>query len=528
MVQSRDAYSTLILDGDKAGLFSAVSSAFVIDIQSKLEPDPNDMTAAYMKILINAVNGSLFPDADPGDVAWTGPPPGIVTVQGLLYASLATSLFAVFVAALGKQWVNRYIRNHGGSAAEKSRNRQRKLDGFEKCHFHLVIESLPIMLQLAVLLFGCALSRYLWTISRPIAGIILAFALLGVTIYIFLTLAATIHYNCPYQTPPSVIARAVTRYLSHSNSTFARSLRSLVIPIPSVANLRKFLTRLRSGVRHVARVFGCAPVETAGTEHIPPAAVTEPPTRIFKDIVDSWDECKADVRCVSWVLESITDMDVILSTVRFAADTIWYPEIAGALSSHTLANLFLDCLLDGKIIPGKLEHAASIGMALASVLSVQLSIEPESETLQALCQRLRGHLQWERPPAGPGLMSSLVVAALRFVAILSYDPPGVTGWMVKFLVDSVPDQISTAHKLWLSRVVLQTFWRYQYVGKLVDGLRISRIQWLFMKLMADDGRSVAILRTNCFLIAAISLGLQINFRDLYAPNNMYVVPHSWH
>ena len=299
MVQSRDAYSTLILDGDKAGLFSAVSSAFVIDIQSKLEPDPNDMTAAYMKILINAVNGSLFPDADPGDVAWTGPPPGIFTVQGLLYASLATSLFAVFVAALGKQWVNRYIRNHGGSAAEKSRNRQRKLDGFEKWHFHLVIESLPIMLQLAVLLFGCALSRYLWTISRPIAGIILAFALLGVTIYIFLTLAATIHYNCPYQTPPSVIARAVIGYLSHDNFTFARPLRSLVISLPSIPNLRAFFTRLGSGVRRVARVFGCAPVATAATEQIPLAAVMEPPARIFKDVVVDWEECKADIRCVS-------------------------------------------------------------------------------------------------------------------------------------------------------------------------------------------------------------------------------------
>ena len=145
------------------------------------------MTAAYMKILIHAVNASLFPDADPGAVVWTGPPPGTVTVQALLYASLATSLFAAFVAVLGKQWINRYIRNRGGSAAEKSRDRQRKLDGFEKWHFHLVIESLPVMLQLAVLLLGSALSHYLWTISRPIAGMILAITLLGLAIYVFLT-----------------------------------------------------------------------------------------------------------------------------------------------------------------------------------------------------------------------------------------------------------------------------------------------------------------------------------------------------
>jgi len=55
------------------------------------------MTAAYMQILIHAVNGSLFPDADPAAVVWTGPPPEIATIQSLLYASLATSLFAAFL-----------------------------------------------------------------------------------------------------------------------------------------------------------------------------------------------------------------------------------------------------------------------------------------------------------------------------------------------------------------------------------------------------------------------------------------------
>ncbi|KAF9643703.1 hypothetical protein BDM02DRAFT_3074152, partial [Thelephora ganbajun] len=87
-----------------AGLFSAVSSAFIVDVQSKLEPDPNEMTAAYMKILIHSMNNTLFPDADPSSTTWTGPPPKIVVVQSLLYASLATSFFAAFLAMLGKQW----------------------------------------------------------------------------------------------------------------------------------------------------------------------------------------------------------------------------------------------------------------------------------------------------------------------------------------------------------------------------------------------------------------------------------------
>jgi len=47
-------------------------------------------------------------------------------------------------------------KQRGGSVADKfkSRDRQRKLDGLEKWHFRLVTESLPVMLQLALLLLG--------------------------------------------------------------------------------------------------------------------------------------------------------------------------------------------------------------------------------------------------------------------------------------------------------------------------------------------------------------------------------------
>ena len=481
------------------------------------------------------MNASLFPDADSGAVVWTGPPPGIVTVQALLYASLATSLFAAFVAVLGKQWINRYIRNHGGSAADKSRDRQQKLDGLERWHFHLVIESLPVMLQLAVLLLGCALSRYLWTIDRTIAGIILAITLLGVAIYILLTLAATIYYNCPYQTPPSMTTRTIFKYLSHSNTTFARSLRSFIAPFPSITEFNKFPTYLRSGVCHMARVLGYTPAITAEAEDIPLATVAAGPGRVFEDIVINWELCKADVRCISWVLDSTTDVDVVFSTVRFAADTIWYPEVAGALSPYTLADLFFDCLLDGQIIPGKLEHAISIGMALASVLSVRLNMEPGSETLEALCQRLRDHIQWK---FSRGSTPPLAMTALKLVALSTRNTLGAlfapmaprTLWAADHwaLFWSVPNQLSTTHKLWLTRVILQTLWRCQRVQKPITESWVMEMRLLFMKLMAGDGRSVTILRKNCFLIAAISLGLQVDFRGLYAPDNMCVAPCSLH
>jgi len=402
------------------------------------------MTAAYMRILVHTMNSSLFPDADPASTTWTGPPPEIVTVQSLLYASLTTSLFAAFLAMLGKQWVNRYLRNRGGSAADKSCDRQRKLDGFEKWHFHLAIESLPVMLQLALLLLGCALSRYLWMISRTVAGVIAAVTLFGVTLYIFLTFAATLHYNCPYQTPPSIFSRALIRYLVHGNDTFARSLRSLMASLPSIMDLKRFLRRLLAGVRRAFENSGCASGVPEG-EHIPLAVVTSPsPARRFEDIPVDWDIYKADIRCIFWVLSSTTDADVIYSTVRFAGDMVWYPEVVGALSPHILVQLLFDCLVDGQVVPGKSEHASSIGMTLAAVLSTQLTIEPGNRGVRELCERIEDDVQWV-PSSEPTL--ALVVAVLKFITRITVSRGRHSKYTIREFAVSLPVSNMYKHRV---------------------------------------------------------------------------------
>jgi hypothetical protein len=98
---------------------------------------------------------------------WNGPPAEIVTTSNLLYASLLISLLAAFVAMLGKQWLSRYLRHAGGSMIERCGDRQRKFDGLEKWPFRFCMESLPIMLQIALLLLmslgarGGVLTQYI-------------------------------------------------------------------------------------------------------------------------------------------------------------------------------------------------------------------------------------------------------------------------------------------------------------------------------------------------------------------------------
>ena len=193
----------------QAGLFSAVTSAFIIEVNSHLQPDPNEETAALLRVLIYKVDNATFGQEAPPVPQWPGPPPTIVQAQAILYASLAASLFSAFLAMLGKQWLNRYASTGmRGAAIECGRDRQRKLNGIVTWYFEYVMESLPLMLQAALLLLGCALCRYLWEINTTIASVVICATSFGVTFYSVIVAAGTVSEICPYQTPGSRVLRS--------------------------------------------------------------------------------------------------------------------------------------------------------------------------------------------------------------------------------------------------------------------------------------------------------------------------------
>jgi len=155
------------------------------------------------------------------------------------------SLLAAFVAMLGKQWLNRYLRHTGGSMIERCGDRQRKFDGLEKWPFRLFVESLPIMLQIALLLLTCGLSRYMWSINTSVAGVVISFTVLGILFYVGIVVAGTSSYECPFQTPASI----GLRHLRDSGTT--RKLLARLTPSNVISLV--YATR-RSTRRLVARL----------------------------------------------------------------------------------------------------------------------------------------------------------------------------------------------------------------------------------------------------------------------------------
>ncbi|KAJ7244320.1 hypothetical protein C8J57DRAFT_987583, partial [Mycena rebaudengoi] len=184
-----------------AGLFSAVSSAFIIQIQPELQQDPNEVTQQLLRVLIHNANQSLFSGidlAEPSSRATIT----VVIVQSLLYASLFSTLLAASLAVLGKQWLMHYdAAGSRGTLSQRCLERQRKHDGLQKWKITVVMEMFPLLLQLALLLFSAAISVYLTTISRPIAIIVTALTSLGTLAYISLLVSAAVYPDSPFQTP---------------------------------------------------------------------------------------------------------------------------------------------------------------------------------------------------------------------------------------------------------------------------------------------------------------------------------------
>jgi hypothetical protein len=182
---------------------------------------------------------------------------------------------------------------------ERCGDRQRKFDGLDKWPFRMCMESLPIMLQIALLLLTCGLSRYVWSVNVSVGRVVISFTVLGVLFYIAVVVAGTSSYECPFQTPVSIGLRHLkdseaTRKLlaslfpqwviSFTRATWKNTQQALVSAIRGVATKvghrtiiillridRAFLNakqRLGQGIQRF-RHAGLPPTTTQDTRRLP-------------------------------------------------------------------------------------------------------------------------------------------------------------------------------------------------------------------------------------------------------------------
>ncbi|KAJ7893811.1 hypothetical protein B0H13DRAFT_1625075, partial [Mycena leptocephala] len=146
----------------RAGLFSAILSAFLIEIRKGLKEDSSSITNSLLATLIQAQN-STNPQVS-SDTPFV-PMASTLWIIGLWFMSLVLSLNSALWATMAKGWLTNI------STASNWVNVSlhfEHFDGTDQSFLTFTIQSLPVLIHLAVLLFSAGLVILLFHDDRAI------------------------------------------------------------------------------------------------------------------------------------------------------------------------------------------------------------------------------------------------------------------------------------------------------------------------------------------------------------------------
>ena len=386
---------------------------------------------------------------------------------------------------------------------ERCGDRQRKHAGLEKWPLRLFIEGLPVMLQIALLLLACGLCRYMASINISVAGVLITLTALGVLFYLGIIVAGTSSYECPFQTPPSTTLRSLwvrtKPRLIPAVLPIIITLRGLgeivqchilriMIHLPRV-NFRHHFRTLSKKIRPKILRIAVSKIRRSFC-HLSLPLIQENPCLTTSQKVAPWLTPKDlatirmaganDVRCVSWILRSITDPEALDTAIRLAGTVRWFE---GEIDIEPLYGLIVstfDACFDSnrKVYPGSRDRAYNSGQAilwihtLATCKSEEFAsafpLPTAKYTASALDPDLKHLLKVN--------MSSSVND--RFESLLSAD-----------------SKCTPSHLQWISNVLLHTSWANRRIT-----LNFQEIGWSGSKTLPLDAM------LNRLLVWCILLG----------------------
>jgi hypothetical protein len=468
-------------------LFSAVTSAFIVDVQSKLEPDFEEMNHALLKIIADSALGNIPTGAEAALPVWNGPDSTVVRVQAILYSSLSASLLAAFVAMLGKQWLNRYASMEHGSIIDRGRQRKRKMDGMVTWKFALVMECLPLMLQAALLLLGYALSDYLFFINKVVASVLIGFTSFGLLFYFLIVSAATFSYNCPFQTPLPLIFRSLIRFDNEHKRYLKRFREWFGRPF---SQMKRWLGRKSGGLDG-----------NASGECIAFPMTTSPhqwPLHFNKGT--DWDDYVLDSNCVTWMFEMPMDTDITMVVARVIPEIVWHPDTRASLLER-LYDAVLECFDRSSgypiLRPAFRDKAYLCAKALLH-MSIQrkcIGNESENAVFGSISRRRR---MMGLPQCGG---DQDLESTLRMI-------DRVFGHFAPMRWQGFP--LTIPHHAWMSHILLCYAWDVMRKGDpLPDDIR----EFTLFSLRMDPPPPTPIL-ADCLLIVGLILGIYVHPDDL--------------
>ncbi|KAG8917989.1 hypothetical protein FRC02_002734 [Tulasnella sp. 418] len=259
-----------------AGLFSAINTAFIIESYKGLQPDPAEITNDLLRILISHRSDNIT--LSPEELRPGSPTSSAVPINSIFFSSLSFSLTAAFGAVTAKQWLTEYT-NIGTMKALHVQGtvRQEKYRGLKTWHLRLIIELLPMFLQLSLLLFLIGVVEFLWEWNQKVSIVQLVLSCTGLAVYCGTIIIGIMIPSSPFQTPLSRYVRLYSGKIWRGLTTAAQK--------PGVSArveyLRNFLHRVLPGVETLHKAA------TDFIIHMPNARGLNPRTWFRQNSIDS-------------------------------------------------------------------------------------------------------------------------------------------------------------------------------------------------------------------------------------------------
>ncbi|KAG7090060.1 hypothetical protein E1B28_011677 [Marasmius oreades] len=312
-----------------AGLFSATVTAFTIESYRWLRDDPADDTVRVLREISQKldqnINNTIFAAVHTRPNGSFAAPFFAVRINSVWFLSLILSLSTVMLGILCKQWIREHRRDTpSASPKETLELRQIRYESLERWGVLTLLSSLPLILQLALILFFIGLLDLLWSLDFIVASL----ASFAIAISVFILFITTILpgyyllisssivfsdkvYICPYKSPQAWLNYRVGRVLfscfkkdmMEYSSWASSDLHLIRNHFPSSLNPREYLLR---GLKWMIETFSDS---TVMANHIF-YCLQGLPTQLVASATGQPDETSRDVIYYNFFRNSSWDPDI--------------------------------------------------------------------------------------------------------------------------------------------------------------------------------------------------------------------------
>jgi hypothetical protein len=210
----------------KAGLFSAVLTAFIIDRNQSIQPTPAQQSAFYQQqsvVLLNQISqqlsslGAQIPDPSTSSLPdfTLSPSASDVRVNIIWIISLLLSLTAALLATLIRQWTrdNMRIFQRYSDPLKVARIRQYLYEGYRRTYMLSLADVVPGLVHASLFFFLAGLADFLCNTYKTVGRATLYASACCGALYLIITVAPVIDPQSSYRTPYSPVVWYLAREL---------------------------------------------------------------------------------------------------------------------------------------------------------------------------------------------------------------------------------------------------------------------------------------------------------------------------